>query len=288
MQDITNQYQNRKRRQNDALYRCSKMSRPSSNTSISMMKRKLISDIPSSSEGENTQDENVLPGCSTRSNISVSEMNQHLIADIPSSSEGSTVDENEMVTLEPVNPSAAIKNALPRQKKTKKDVRPKRAKTSYFYFSTEERKKIKANNPNLLMTEVTKLVGQQWKTVSGEEKDKYQELAKMDRARYELEVKEFIDGGGSMPKSKLTKQAPKISGAKTVPIELLPYQNLGNDNEGGKNSYDFAGVEKWDDAKWTFFKEEKFENSKYFYNLTDKINNKNKLTPIHRCKKLIY
>lgn len=116
MQDITNQYHNRKRRQNDALYRCSKMSRPSSNnTSISMMKQKLISDIPSSSEGS-TQDENVLPGCSTRSNISLSEMKQHLIADIPSSSEGSTVDENEMVTLEPVNSSAAIKNALPRQK----------------------------------------------------------------------------------------------------------------------------------------------------------------------------
>ena len=272
MQDITNQYPNRKRRQNDALYRCSKMSRPSSNnTSISMMKQKLIADIPSSSEGS-SQDENVLPGCSTRSNISVSEMNQHLIADIPSSSEGSTVDENEMVTLEPVNPSAAIKNALPRQKKTKKDVRPKRAKTSYFYFSTEERKKIKANNPNLLMTEVTKLVGQQWKTMSWEDKDKYQELAKMDRARYELEVKEFIDGGGSMPKSKLTKQAPKISGAKTVPIELLPYQNLGNDNDGVNDAFNFGDVEMWDDVKWTFFKEEEFDNSKCFYDLNDKIN----------------
>ena len=100
------------------------MFRPSSdNTSISVMKQKVISDIPSSSEGS-THNENVLPGCSkmfpsTRSNIS--------------SSEGSTEDEMvtlEPVTLEPVNPSAAIKNALPRQKKTKKDVRPKRAKTS--------------------------------------------------------------------------------------------------------------------------------------------------------------
>ena len=215
---------------------------------------------------------NFLAGCSkmfrpTSSNTSISGMKQQLIADVPSSWQGSTQDENEMVTLELVGEPAAKKNTLPRQKKTKKDIGPKRAKTSYFFYATDERKKIKAGNPNLLLTEVTKLVGQRWKDISWEEKEKYLDFAKMDRARYEQEVKEFIEGGGVMPKSKLTKPTSNLCAKinqKSVPAELLPYQNPENDYEEGNDAYNFADVEMWDDVKWTFFKEEEFDNSKCF------------------------
>ncbi|EPZ36196.1 High mobility group (HMG) box domain-containing protein [Rozella allomycis CSF55] len=77
------------------------------------------------------------------------------------------------------------------KKKKKKKEGPKKALSAYIYFVSDMRAKIKAENPSASFTEVGKLVGQKWTSLSSTEKEKYEELARKDKIRYERELEEF-------------------------------------------------------------------------------------------------
>ena len=90
--------------------------------------------------------------------------------------------------------------AAPRaQKKKARAVGPKRAWTPYIFYAAEARALISEQQPELKMTDQAKLMGAQWKALSAAEKQKYHDMAKKDKERYEAEKKELYSdfGGGS-------------------------------------------------------------------------------------------
>jgi len=101
------------------------------------------------------------------------------------------------------------------KKEKKKREGPKRAMSAYFFFLADERETIKAETPDIKITEVSKIAGQRWKEISEERKSKYEKLAAEDRARFEKERAEFIAGGGQMGGS--SKPKSKAKGDKASP-----------------------------------------------------------------------
>ena len=81
----------------------------------------------------------------------------------------------------------------PRQKRAKKEpTGPKRAMTSFLYFSKDKRAEVIAKNPGISMGEQGKMLGQMWKEATAEDKEPYEELAQKDKERYEREKKEGV------------------------------------------------------------------------------------------------
>ncbi|OEU09653.1 non-histone protein, partial [Fragilariopsis cylindrus CCMP1102] len=71
---------------------------------------------------------------------------------------------------------------------------PRRFKSSYIFFSTIKHKSIrvellKANQDNakLSTTEIAKMVSKAWKTLPEDEREKWEEMARKDKVRYETE-----------------------------------------------------------------------------------------------------
>ncbi len=75
---------------------------------------------------------------------------------------------------------------------------PKRAKSSYMFYSEHHREKVqtklKKKNPNYkgsLMGLVSKELGAQWKKLKAGDKKKYEDLAAKDKERYVMQMEEF-------------------------------------------------------------------------------------------------
>ncbi|MCO5586962.1 hypothetical protein L7F22_040907 [Adiantum nelumboides] len=83
-----------------------------------------------------------------------------------------------------------------KKKRRKKDPNaPKRAISSFMYFSQAEREVLKRTNPGLAFKEVAKVLGERWKKLSEEEKEPYENSAKLDKVRYSKEMTEYRSGG---------------------------------------------------------------------------------------------
>ncbi|KAJ3020410.1 FACT complex subunit [Thoreauomyces humboldtii] len=118
--------------------------------------------------------------------------------------------------------SASSSSKAPAKKKAKKEG-PKRGMTSFLYFSKDKRPEILADAPGLALPEVAKKLGELWKSVSQEEKAKYEEMAKVDKERYQDEKAEFDanGGGGKEQEGSSEKKAPKTK-AKPKSVSKEP------------------------------------------------------------------
>jgi hypothetical protein len=86
----------------------------------------------------------------------------------------------------PVTEKNVKKKKVPKKDKTG----PKRGKSSYLFFCSEERVKLSAENPNLKAKDATVELGARWKLLkeTNPEKVKYfEDLASQDKTRYESE-----------------------------------------------------------------------------------------------------
>lgn len=91
------------------------------------------------------------------------------------------------------------------EKKKVKRKGPKRGRTAYIFFCTEQRPLIKEENPELNTKEVTSQLGVQWNALSEKEKKPYTKLAEKDKARYENEKSEWADSEDEEPVPKKEK-----------------------------------------------------------------------------------
>merc|ERR1712243_230014 len=85
----------------------------------------------------------------------------------------------------------------PKQKRKtkKKDPNaPKRPTSAYFFYAGDVRPGIREENPDMKITEVMSLIGQQWRELEEEDKKPYEEQAAKDRKRYEKEMKAYNEG----------------------------------------------------------------------------------------------
>ena len=79
------------------------------------------------------------------------------------------------------NMNDAQVKGLKKPKKTKKKTTTKKRKSGFILFSMENRGKLKQENPNLKFTEISKLLGKNWKSLSDEEKEEYNKKAREEK-----------------------------------------------------------------------------------------------------------
>ncbi|CAO3673226.1 unnamed protein product [Rhizopus stolonifer] len=89
------------------------------------------------------------------------------------------------------------KNAM--QPKKKRDPNaPKGPGNVFFLYCRMERDNIKDEVPNESLGEVTRLLGQKWKALANEEKQKYYDIYKKEMEEYESAMKSYTAAGGGV------------------------------------------------------------------------------------------
>lgn len=83
--------------------------------------------------------------------------------------------------------AAKPKNKAPRTKKEKKATGPKKPKSAFIFFSQERRLTLKTERPELGITDASKILGAEWRELTDADKQRFNELASQDRARYNRE-----------------------------------------------------------------------------------------------------
>ena len=68
---------------------------------------------------------------------------------------------------------------------------PKRPMTAYFHFMQERRPIIQEQFPDMKLMDISKLLSEEWRNMSGEARAKYNELYQQDKERYAREMAEY-------------------------------------------------------------------------------------------------
>ena len=80
---------------------------------------------------------------------------------------------------------------MPKTKKQRDPLRPKRPLTAFMRFSKVKRVELKTKHPELSMTELSKLIGEAWRNSTDTEKRPHQELAAVDHEKYRIEMEKY-------------------------------------------------------------------------------------------------
>lgn len=99
-------------------------------------------------------------------------------------------------------------------RKPKKDKNaPKQAKNSYMYFMEENRNAFKEAHPDADFGTLSRLIGDKWKTLTPEQKERYERLARVDKDRYANEMRHYVRpaglDNGKKRRAKKDPNAPK-------------------------------------------------------------------------------
>ena len=83
--------------------------------------------------------------------------------------------------------------------------------SSYAFFVQTYQKEHKKKYPDISVnfSEFSKKCSERWKTMSAKEKGKFEDMAKVDKARYERETKTYIPAKGETKKKFKDPNAPK-------------------------------------------------------------------------------
>ncbi|ODM90994.1 High mobility group protein DSP1 [Orchesella cincta] len=100
--------------------------------------------------------------------------------------------QKEMRSYVPPTGTPAVKvGKAKRMKKAKDPDAPKRGLSAFFWFSHDERAKVKGANPGFGVADVAKVLGRMWGGMNDADKSKYQMMASQDKARYQKEMEEY-------------------------------------------------------------------------------------------------
>ena len=94
-----------------------------------------------------------------------------------------------------------------KKKKAKKDPNaPKKPLSSFMLFSGEMRSKVKEENSSLGVKEIAKLLGEKWKALGSEEKEKYNTMAQKAKEQYDIDLKEYLKNNPNAGESASSKK----------------------------------------------------------------------------------
>lgn len=94
---------------------------------------------------------------------------------------------------------------------------PKKPRTGYIIFCSEQRETMKAQNPDMNTKELTSALANRWQALSDAEKKKYTVKAEKDKERYASEMETYTPPEGlEQPVSKAEKKAKKNGGVKNA------------------------------------------------------------------------
>ncbi|KAM9498067.1 high mobility group-T protein-like isoform 1-T2 [Salvelinus alpinus] len=93
----------------------------------------------------------------------------------------------------------------------KDPTKPRGKMSSYAYFVQTCREEHKKKHPeaSVNFSEFSKKCSERWKTMSAKEKGKFEDLAKLDKVRYEREMRSYIPPKGEKKKRFKDPNAPK-------------------------------------------------------------------------------
>ena len=106
---------------------------------------------------------------------------------------------------------------------------PKKIRSSYIFFLSKERIRLKVQHPTYKAVQITKLAAENWNKLSKNEKVPYETLSQNDRKRYEKEFQEYRNSDkfdiSSLPLKELKQmckaQKLKVTGKKAILIQRL-------------------------------------------------------------------
>ena len=88
--------------------------------------------------------------------------------------------------------AAADKKRYEKEMKAyKPPYKPKRAMVAFMFFSIEQRPAVQKANKSMGIAEISKVLGAKWRGMSDSDKVPYENKAKIDKQRYEKEMKTF-------------------------------------------------------------------------------------------------
>jgi len=119
-------------------------------------------------------------------------------------------------------------------KKKKDPNAPKQPLSAYFIFSTEERLKVKEENPGFSICEVAKELGRRWAEMDPGVKQRYQQRAEEERQKYDNDMANYRQGNlAAAAAANNTNAAPENHAATTTPaattytaVQGQDYSNL--------------------------------------------------------------
>ncbi|XP_076252719.1 uncharacterized protein LOC143191469 isoform X2 [Rhynchophorus ferrugineus] len=90
--------------------------------------------------------------------------------------------------MQSYTPPKGEKQRGKKRKQQKDPNAPKRSLSAFFWFSNDERGKVKAQNPEYGVGDIAKELGRRWAEADAETRSKYEALADKDKIRYEKEM----------------------------------------------------------------------------------------------------
>jgi len=78
-----------------------------------------------------------------------------------------------------------------RGKRLKDPNAPKKPQSAYFLFAGDRRPKLKETHPDKKITDLSKLLGNEWKEMSESDKKKWDEKAKQFKSKYDKDMEEY-------------------------------------------------------------------------------------------------
>eukprot|EP00924_Labyrinthula_sp_SR-Ha-C_P002346 snap_masked-scaffold_16-processed-gene-1.58-mRNA-1 protein AED:0.30 eAED:0.30 QI:0/-1/0/1/-1/1/1/0/233 len=145
------------------------------------------------------------------------------------------------------NSSFLLDDQIPRKKrkKSKDKEGPKKPLTAYTCFIKEQRSKVMKDNPGMSFQAVASLTGKIWQNLEAPEKEKYKEMAREDRKRYENELAVFKEG-----QKEVVEQFPYPTLMKNEedqpPNLVLPSAEVPLEETGDKQDVDDTDLEEED------------------------------------------
>jgi transposase len=118
------------------------------------------------------------------------------------------IDSKALTTLLHNSGLLPSKSAFKKLKKHKNKDAPKKARTAYLFFATEQRKSVIEQNQGIKFPDVVKVIAKTWNALSPELKKPYEDLAEADKLRYSRAKEEW---NASHP-----QDAPQESRAKAT------------------------------------------------------------------------
>jgi len=110
------------------------------------------------------------------------------------------------------------------EKKGKKKSKAKRAPSGYIIFCQDKRQEVKTENPEMKATEITKELGRQWRELSQEEKDEYNQRSKEMSAelKAQSEDEEEKPKKQKKGKKKVEEEEPEVEEDAEEEVEEEP------------------------------------------------------------------
>jgi len=96
-------------------------------------------------------------------------------------------------------------------KKKKDPNKPKRGMSSFMFFANEKRPSVRAQFPQMAVTDIGRKLGELWKTVDPAEKKRFEDQAQRDKERYVKAMESYhppeaSDSDSDTPKKKKGKK----------------------------------------------------------------------------------